>query len=116
MFVQVIDGYLTVSNVNMAEEDSEDNIGTSQKDYLERFKAKAVRDSQKEYQELLKSGREIQVAGEGRAPLAYDAVWAIALSLNSTLTDYIAEGRPVLKYCNNSYKTDHVFCVSVCTV
>ncbi|XP_070188883.1 gamma-aminobutyric acid type B receptor subunit 1-like [Littorina saxatilis] len=90
--LKVIDGYLTVSNVNMAEEDSEDNIGTSQKDYLERFKAKAVRDSQKEYQELLKSGREIQVAGEGRAPLAYDAVWAIALSLNSTLTDYIAEG------------------------
>ena len=37
-------------------------------------------------------GEGALLPGEGRAPLAYDAMWAIALALNATLTALIAQG------------------------
>ena len=98
----MIDGYLTVSNVNMAETEDGAPVGANKTEFLQRFQAKALRflnaSDQLHVPDLPQGatshpGDGRLMAGEGRAPLAYDAMWAIALALNATLTHLAAQGR-----------------------
>ena len=92
---QVIDGYLTVSNVNMAEPEEPNAIGANQTEFLRRFQTKARRflsASHPQDKAASYDGNGPLMPGESRAPLAYDAMWAVALALNATLTDLLADG------------------------
>ncbi|KAL8581525.1 hypothetical protein ACOMHN_042917 [Nucella lapillus] len=86
--LKVINGYFTVSNVNMAAPDEGQPIGATQKEYLDRFKCKALHSETCSGQNL----SDVVEPGQIRAPLSYDAMWAIALALNATLTEMVDQG------------------------
>ncbi|XP_025092635.1 gamma-aminobutyric acid type B receptor subunit 1-like isoform X2 [Pomacea canaliculata] len=93
--LQVIDGYFSVTSVNVdINEAMNDTIsGWPTSEFDCRFCAHFHRLRQDAWMDDCQCDLHASLSGSNRAPLAYDAMWAVALALNGTLTDLLAEGR-----------------------